>query len=61
MDEYTRAIRQAQNILRAKAETFGDQEVGYHQWARDPRKGAYHNAADDLNVLLIGDNDEDTA
>lgn len=53
MDEYTRAIRQAQNLLRNRAKRFRDEEVGYHQFQESPFKGAYNEAANELEALIV--------
>jgi hypothetical protein len=49
---YNLAIRQAQNLLRFRAEQMPDREVAYNQWAEDPRARGYREAADLIEALI---------
>lgn len=53
MSDHNKAIRMAQNLLRKRAESFRDAEIGYQQYAEHPSKRAYNRAAEELEVLLI--------
>lgn len=52
MSEHNTAIRMAQNLLRRRAKSFPDVEIGYHQFAAHPSTTAYERAATDLEDLI---------
>lgn len=52
MSDFNHAIRMAQRLLRSRANTFGQVEVGYNQWTESPKRGIYLLAADELEPLI---------
>lgn len=55
MSEHDQAIRQAQRLLRRRARSFPEREVGYHVFAPSPYAEAYEQAARELEDLIEGD------
>lgn len=53
MSAHNDAVRMAQNLLRQRSKTFPDCEVAYHVYAPHPTARAYAQAAEELEVLIM--------
>lgn len=59
MNEHDQAIRQAQRLLRRRARSFPEREVGYKVYSPSPKAYDYLDAAEDLEDLIEGEDENE--